>query len=116
LNKKKPCYKKIEEALCNVEDNVKDPVNVHDVTVIDPVNVHYVTEDPVNVRGLCSNLTENVSYNCSKCKRTFTRKDNMKIHEKKCNGFHKKQCKNCLRMFATPQAKWNHVQYVKCKM
>ena len=49
-----------------------------------------------------------------KCNKLFSRKDHLKVHEKKCDGLDKKQCKICLRMFATRQGKWKHTQFVKC--
>ena len=30
---------------------------------------------------------------CSKCNKTFCRIDYLKLHEKKCDGFHKRQCR-----------------------
>lgn len=51
---------------------------------------------------------------CTKCFRTFSRKDNLKVHEKKCDGYSRKQCKICLRIFNTPQAKYKHIRSGKC--
>jgi hypothetical protein len=121
LNRKYPCNKKTKEVLCKVEDKQDvppdiivdkkpDPVDPVDITVDkkpDPV-------DPVDITVATIDKTTCKSYKCPKCKKDFTRKDHMKVHEKKCDGFHKKQCKICLRMFATPQGKYQHIQYVKC--
>ena len=38
----------------------------------------------------------------------------MKVHERACDGLDKRQCKICLKVFATKQGKHQHVQYVKC--
>ena len=60
------------------------------------------------------NLCVEFYLKCSKCFKQFSRKDNMKVHEKKCDGSHTLQCNICLKMFATQQGKWKHIQYVKC--
>lgn len=52
---------------------------------------------------------------CPKCRRVFSRKDYMKLHVKKCDGYDKKQCKKCLQIFLTRKAKWYHVHHVDCK-
>ena len=62
-----------------------------------------------------SKIMDDPSFQCSKCNKLFTRKDNIKKHEKKCDGYDKKQCKICLRMFVTAQGKHEHIKYVKCK-
>jgi hypothetical protein len=51
---------------------------------------------------------------CKKCTRVFTRKDHMRVHEQKCDGIDKRQCKICLKLFTTKQGKYQHIQYVKC--
>ena len=35
-------------------------------------------------------------------------------HEEKCDGLDKRQCKVCLKIFATKQSKHEHIKYVKC--
>nr|QOI90458.1 hypothetical protein HWQ62_00322 [Pyramimonas orientalis virus] len=90
-SRKTPCNTKLKDTVCNL----KTPV------ISDPVDIS------------CQSTENNIT--CSKCKKKFTRKDHMKIHETKCDGFDKKQCKICLRMFVTQQAKWKHKMHVKCK-
>lgn len=51
---------------------------------------------------------------CGKCGNIFCRKDYLKIHEKKCDGYHKRQCKICLKVFTTAQGKYKHNKNVKC--
>ena len=82
-----------------------NPVDVRANIQINPVDVN---ADPVDVKA-------QKSTQCSKCNKVFTRKDHMKVHEKKCDGYDKKQCKICLRMFVTRQGKHEHIKYVKCK-
>nr|QOI90460.1 hypothetical protein HWQ62_00324 [Pyramimonas orientalis virus] len=77
------------------------------------MNTLYVDESNITYNGI-ANTQEKNDKTCSKCKKIFTRKDHMKVHEKKCDGFDKKQCKICLRMFTTHQAKWKHKTHVKC--
>ena len=64
-----------------------------------------VDADPEKVDGLIQ---------CSKCSKLFTRKDHMRVHERKCDGFHKLQCRVCLRMFSSKYGKSQHIKYVKC--
>lgn len=128
-NKKKPCYKKLDVATCKIEDPEimspsslkcnKVPVELSPQPVElspQPVELSYkpvelsppqVVEEPINQE-------QNNQIMCSKCNKVFTRKDHMKVHEKKCDGYDKRQCKICLRMFATPHGKWKHKMYVKC--
>lgn len=52
---------------------------------------------------------------CMKCNKTFYNKYKLRDHLKRCDGLDPKQCKICLKMFATKQSKWWHTKYVKCK-
>jgi hypothetical protein len=51
---------------------------------------------------------------CSKCDKQLKCKQNLIYHENVCDGYHKRQCKTCLKMFATTHGKWKHNQNVKC--
>ena len=94
---------------------VTKPVDVQ----TDPVDVQTKPVDvktkPVDVQTDPEDVKAQNSTQCSKCNKVFTRKDHMKVHEKKCDGYDKKQCKICLRMFVTRQGKHEHIKYVKCK-
>lgn len=51
---------------------------------------------------------------CPKCSKVFSRKDSLKRHQAKCDGYEKNQCKICLKTFSTRRGKWYHVHHVKC--
>jgi len=51
---------------------------------------------------------------CLKCNKLFVRRIDWKKHEEKCDGLDKRQCKICLKIFATKQSKHEHIKYVKC--
>ena len=124
-NRKTLCYKKIEESVCKIEETQKVSGISQNVSC-EPQNVNgesqNVNGEPQNVNGEPQNVScepQNVSskpksFNCTKCNKTFDRKDNLIRHESKCDGYDKRQCKICLRMFTTRQAKHNHLKYVKC--
>ena len=84
------------------------------------MNNRTITDDPGNVTDDPGNVTDEdpgnvtVRFKCYKCARSFKRKDNMRKHENVCDGLDKRQCKMCLKMFATRQSKFEHVKYVKC--
>ena len=117
-NRKTPCYKKIEVPVCNLEV----PRNVSGESQNVSGESQNVSGEPQNVSGESQNVSgepQNVSskpksFNCTKCNKIFDRKDNLIRHESKCDGYDKRQCKICLRMFTTRQAKYNHLKYVKC--
>jgi hypothetical protein len=121
-HKKNPCYIKLEDNVCNTEDpeNLSlDPENLSldpENLSLDPENLSLDPEnlslDPENLSP--QNLQSDKDFSCSKCNKTFTRKDHMKVHEKKCDGLDIKQCNKCLRMFTTYQSKWKHTKLNKC--
>jgi len=97
----------------NTSNDVKIVPNINPIDVrANPVDVN---ADPVDVNADPVDVNAQNSIQCSKCNKVFTRKDHMKVHEKKCDGYDKKQCKICLRMFVTRQGKHEHIKYVKCK-
>ena len=111
-NRKIPCNTKIKEQLCNIEVDANitpDPVYNSTNPVYNSTNPVYNSTNPVY------NSTNPVStFCCSKCKKEFTRKDNMKVHEKKCDGVDIKQCNTCLVMFTNYKAKWRHSKRNNC--
>ena len=92
---------------------IPENVNVAMEKITENVNVamEKITE---NVNADLENIDENYIYKCDKCNKEFKRKDNMKIHQAKCNGLHPLQCAICLKMFASRVGKANHKKYVKC--
>lgn len=51
---------------------------------------------------------------CSKCSKVLSRKDKLKEHEARCDGFDKKQCNICLKVFSSTKGKYQHQKNVKC--
>ena len=111
MNRKNPCYNKIKVTTCNSEvtqNVIQPPQNVIQTSQ----NVHAV---PQNVIQPPQNVIQNVdALSCSKCNKVFSRKDSLQRHESICDGYDRKQCKICLRMFATRRGKWYHTHHVKC--
>jgi hypothetical protein len=114
LNYKRHELRKIQ---CNrhiIDNNVK--IKVVKNVMGNPENVmgnpENVMGNPENVMGNPENVMATLQ--CSKCNKCFTRKDHMKTHEKKCDGTDVRQCKVCLKIFATRQSKYEHIKYVKC--
>nr|QOI90311.1 hypothetical protein HWQ62_00174 [Pyramimonas orientalis virus] len=129
VNKKYPCYKKIDERGCSLDDTLKTavvpeninatPENINatpEIINATPENIN-ATPEIINATPEIINATpENINADrtCVKCNRLFSRHDTMKSHYSICDGYDKKQCKICLRMFATAQGKHQHIKYVKC--
>ena len=68
-----------------------------------------------NVMGVGANVMgHNLKHTCTKCHKPFLRAIDCKKHILKCDGLDKRQCKICLRIFATRQSKHEHIKYVKC--
>jgi hypothetical protein len=143
-NKLFPCNKTSNVNPCNIEDDqnvmvddqnvMVDDQNVmvgdQNVTVddqnvmVDDQNVmvddQNVTVDDQNVTVDDQNVTvddQNVTVNdfkCNKCNKIFSRFQRLKQHEEKCDGLDPRQCRVCLKVFATRQGKYEHMKYVKC--
>ena len=112
-NKKRPCINKIK---VNV-DNLEVTSNIHSFSEIlhsFPEILHSSPEILHSSPEIIHETNNNKLFICSKCQKQFTRKDNLKVHEKKCDGLDSKQCKICLKLFATSQSRWNHNKNVKC--
>ena len=110
-SRKFPCNKKSKENICN---------NTESSIVTTPSS--NISSDSSNISSDSSNVTTNTSsmtttkvFACRKCKKVLSRADHLKDHESKCDGFDKKQCKICLKVFSTSHGKWKHAKYVKCK-
>ena len=61
-----------------------------------------------------NNVSNNIKFQCSKCKKELSSNQRLKRHEEKCDGLDPKQCKICLKIFTTQQGKFQHISYVKC--
>lgn len=75
------------------------------------------TTDDLEVTELVDETKPTLSkreFKCSKCFKILSSNQKLKYHEERCDGLDKKQCKICLRMFATHKGKWKHMKYVKC--
>ena len=120
-NKKKPCYKKIEVVACKIEETQKvssEPQIVSSEPQIVSAEPQIVSAEPQIVSAepqIVSAEPQIVSeFACSKCNKIFNRKDNLRRHEKTCEGLNPLQCPICLKVFATRHGKWKHKMYVKC--
>jgi hypothetical protein len=51
---------------------------------------------------------------CSKCSKVLKSKKRLKEHEAKCDGFDKKQCNICLKVFSSREGKYQHQKNVQC--
>ena len=51
---------------------------------------------------------------CNRCGKTFSRMQRLRGHQEKCDGLDVKQCKICLKIFATTHGRYNHNKNVKC--
>jgi len=128
--RKTPCKRRFNVNFDNLEvpENINAvPENINAV----PENINVVPENinvvPENINVVPENINvvpENINvvpetnksrlFTCFKCKKQFTRKDNLKLHESRCDGLDSRQCKICLKMFSTTQGKHQHNKYVKC--
>lgn len=59
--------------------------------------------------------TRKKKFECSKCMKVLSSKQNLQNHEKFCDGLHPLQCKICLKMFASKHGKHWHKKNVKCQ-
>lgn len=51
---------------------------------------------------------------CSKCSKVLKSKKRLKEHEAQCDGFDKKQCNICLKVFSSTKGKYQHQKNVQC--
>jgi hypothetical protein len=74
--------------------------------------LHADTKDNVELEDTVDTHVD--TRRCTKCSRVFTRKDNMTVHEKKCDGMNRKQCQICLKVFSSNKGTYQHNKIVKC--
>tara|TARA_Y100000389_G_scaffold98267_1_gene94942 strand:+ start:4051 stop:4548 length:498 start_codon:yes stop_codon:yes gene_type:complete len=74
------------------------------------------TEIEVNneITNVTDNIKDDANLQCKKCNKSFSRLQRLRQHESNCDGFDPKQCKICLKVFATRQGKYEHNKFVKC--
>ena len=111
-NKKRPCNKKIEVGVDKLEDcSNNSPICSNNSPICS-------NNSPIcsNNSPICSNnrILQSNQFICSKCNKQLTSKRNLISHESNCDGLDSKQCKICLKLFTTQQAKWNHNKNIKC--
>jgi hypothetical protein len=104
--RKTPCYMKIEDNIDKINDGQKVGVSGQKVGVSG--QKVGVSGQKVGVSGQNDNMT------CNKCTKVFQSKKRLKQHEEKCDGLDKRQCKICLKVFASKFGKYEHTKYVKC--
>jgi hypothetical protein len=56
-----------------------------------------------------------MKYNCSKCTKELSSKQNLKKHEDKCNGLKTKQCELCHKEFSDKKSKYTHKKNKVCE-
>jgi hypothetical protein len=128
-NKKGSCINNQDILLSGVQNNnilenvmVKDTISLENVTVerdkneISLENVMVDNDGVVHGSDLinCSKSESFKKHLCIKCKKDFSTKHTLNVHQIKCDGLHKLQCKTCLKMFTTRQSKYEHNKNIKC--
>jgi uncharacterized C2H2 Zn-finger protein len=73
-----------------------------------------MSPDLQNMSPETQEMTQEDIFKCSKCDKVLSTKHSLLRHEKTCDGYNKRQCRICLKIFATAHGKWKHTQYVKC--
>ena len=119
-SRKYPCNRHSKDNTCNSKDtNNLEPntVNLEPNTVDLELNTVDLEPNTVNVEPDTVNVEPNKSkFSCSKCSKLFTRKDHMRVHEKKCVGLvDPRQCNICLKVFTSTSGRIKHKKNVKCK-
>ena len=111
-------YKRLEDDYFNVVEQNKQLLSrINELKLELEEDVSGLTSDNGTNEGDEKENTfvvQNREFKCSKCNKTFSRIDSLKRHEQNCEGYDKRQCKICLKMFATPHGKYNHMKNVKC--
>ena len=121
-NRKYPCNRKVKEDTCNLEDNgiMENSdlnTNANDLNTNDIDQESIVDDQESLVEYPDSNVknqSKNSKFVCYKCGKSFSRNQRLKGHMEKCDGLDKRQCKICLKVFATKQGRYQHMKYVKC--
>ena len=86
--------------------------NIYD-TDMNGYKNNYDAEEDRSYLPVDTQLTDGIR--CSKCNKKFTRKDHMRVHEKKCKGLiDPRQCQTCLKVFTSAWGRLKHNKNVKC--
>ena len=118
-NKLYPCNKTSKVNVCKREETQNISLDSQNISIGLP-NMSSETQsmslDSQNISPETQNMSLEIQekFKCSKCEKVLSRKDSLLRHEITCDGFNKRQCKICLKIFATAHGKWKHTQYVKC--
>ena len=110
-------YKKLEDDYFNVVEKNKQLLSKIDELKMELKEDVSGTSDNVTNEGDEKENTfvvQNREFKCLKCNRILSSKQKLKSHQEKCDGYDKRQCKICLKMFATRKGRFNHMRNVKC--
>lgn len=130
-NRQFPCNKEIEVIPDKIEvdtDYAIDEKNQPNQHAKQSVNSSNQQENPAIAQNQQSNDQANQpnqqdddlikqikEYKCKMCFKCFTRNQNLKNHEAKCDGLDPLQCQVCMKLFKSKNGKLQHKYYVKCK-
>ena len=105
--------------ICGYETNRRSNLLRHQTTrtqckneAEDAVVTNGENQDGQNIHVVGQNI--HATLKCSKCCKVLKSKKRLKEHEAKCNGFDKKQCNICLKVFSSTKGKYQHQKNVKC--
>jgi len=116
-NRLYPCNKTSKVNVCKREAPQELTVGSQEMTAEThnmTAETQEMTAETQEMTAETQEMTQEEMFKCSKCDKVLSRKDSLLRHEKTCDGYNKRQCKICLKIFATAHGKWNHTQYVKC--
>ena len=102
----------------SINTNINNNSSAAENVVVSPQNVVNLPQNVVNLPQNVVNFPQNVvndsdlvvhDHMCRKCKRVFTRSDNLKRHEKACKCLNEKhECDICHEVFKDRHAKYYH--------
>ena len=118
LNRKRPCKKLddgnviLQPIIKNNDDNtIANVVNI----VADPVSNVVNTIANAESNNLTQSILQSEVFTCQDCKITFSKRQNLLIHQGFCKGVHPFECPKCRFRFTTRPAKYKHMKRNNCK-